>query len=106
MNDLSPTEKLSNLIAVLEVKQRIEYEELKDQFEITIDAIKRSSILTNAIAAFTSPAENKSGILNSLLGFASGFVSSKLINSKSSTIFKKFAGFGIQYITNKFLSKK
>ena len=106
MNDLSPTEKLSNLIAVLEVKQRIEYDELKDQFEITMDTIKPSSILTTAIAAFTSPTENKSGILNSLLGLASGFLSSKLINNKSNTIFKKLAGFGIQYITNRFLSKK
>lgn len=107
MNDLSPTQKLSNLIAILEVKQRIEYNELKDQFEITIDSIIRpESILTNVFAAFAPTAENKSGILNSILGLVTEFVSKKIIANKSNDLFKKFAGFGIQYIIHKFLSKK
>lgn len=107
MNDLSPTEKLSNLIAILEVKQRMEYEELKNQFDVTVDSIiKPQNILSNAIASFTSDTENNPGIVNSLLGLVSGFVSGKLIGNKSNNLFKKLAGFGIQYITNRFLSKK
>lgn len=107
MNDLSPTEKLNNLIAILKVKQRKDYETLKNQFEITVDTlIKPESILTNAFAAFTSTTENKAGIINSLLGLISGFVSNKLIADKSNNLLRKFAGFGIQYIANKFLPKK
>jgi hypothetical protein len=105
MNNLSSTEKLNNLIAVLEVKQRIEYAELKDQFETTIESMKPESILSNVLSTFTSPSE-KTGLAGTLLGLTSELVSNKLINGRSNNLFKKFAGLGIQYITNKFLQKK
>ncbi|MFC4815645.1 MULTISPECIES: hypothetical protein [unclassified Flavobacterium] len=106
MNDLSPTEKLSNLIAILEIKQRIEYDELKNQFEVTLDNIKPSSILTSAVSALTANTEIKPGLFNSLLGITIGFISNKLIKDGSNSFLKKFAGLGIQYISNTFLSKK
>jgi hypothetical protein len=105
MNNLSSTEKLSNLIAVLRVKQRIEYVELKDQFEITIESMKPESILSNTLSVFASPS-GKTGLASTLLSLTSELITNKLINGRSNNLFRKIAGLGIQYITNKFLQKK
>ncbi|MCL9806251.1 hypothetical protein NAT51_12005 [Flavobacterium amniphilum] len=107
MNNLSSTEKLNNLIAVLEVKQRMEYAELKDQFEVTIESMKPESIVSNVLSAFMSPSPSvKTGLAGTLLGLTTELISNKLINGKSNNLFKKLAGFGIQYIANKFSVKK
>lgn len=105
MSNLSPTEKLNNLIAVMEIKQRIEYNELKEQFDTTLEEIKPENILANTLASFTSGA-NRSGIVSTLVSLATDFITDKLIHGKSNNILQKFAGLGIQYITNTFFSKK
>lgn len=105
MNNLSSTEKLSNLIAILEAKQRIEYSELKNQFEVTIESMNPESILNSTLSTLFSPSGSSPGLAGTLLGVTTKLISNRFINGKSNNLLRKIAGFGIQYISNKFLQK-
>ena len=52
MSELPHTEELNNWIAILQVKQRMEYNELKNQLQITVDTIRPENILKDTFTAY------------------------------------------------------
>lgn len=107
MNILSNTQKLNQAIAVLEKKQNTEFTELKNTTNAFVEAIKPSNLLENVVNKFTSPTSNniKSNLLTSAISLASGFVTRKFIEKSSNSFVRKAAGYALQFLVTKLVSK-
>lgn len=105
MKVLTPTQKLSNAIDLLEQKQKQEFIDLKNQFDSLVETVKPVNLLNSTLKDFNTP-ETKTNIVNSLTSVASGYISRKLLVGDSSNIFKKIAGYSLQYLVTNFISKK
>lgn len=100
------SKQLDDAIAILEAKQKIEFVELKTQMNIFYEELRPTNILQNTIKNFSSNPNIKSNIINSALSLASGYVSGKLVNNASNSMFKKIAGYSLQYLMTNFIAKK
>lgn len=108
MKTLTPTKKLDGAIAILELRQTREFQEVKTQFDALIESTKPINIIKNTIEDFSST-PSKSSTLNiakSLTSIATGYVSRRLLLGNSSNIFKKITGYALQYVVTNFISKK
>ena len=105
MKILTPTQKINNAIALLEQKQKEEFQDVKHQFDILVETVKPVNLLNNVLEDFNTP-ETKTNIVNSITSIASGYISRKLLVGESTNIFKKIAGYTLQYAVTNFISKK
>ena len=107
MKPLTPTQKLENAIAILEQRQSIELQEIKNQFDSLIESTKPLNIIKNTLADFNNTPNAKSNIITSIIRIATGYLSRKiLIDDNSSNIIKKISGYALQYAVTNFLTKK
>ncbi|WP_298122109.1 hypothetical protein [Flavobacterium sp.] len=105
MKVLTPTQKLNNAIALLEQKQKEEFQDVKNQFDSLIETVKPVNLLNRTLKDFNTP-ETKTNLINSVTSIASGYISRKLLVGESTNIFKKLAGYTLQYAVTNFISKK
>ncbi len=106
MKNIDKAEQLDKAIAILEVRQKIEFVELKKQANLFYEELKPTNIIENAIKDFNSNPTIKSNIINSALSLASGYISGKLVNNNSNNLVKKIAGYGLQYLMTNFIAKR
>ncbi len=105
MKILTPTQKLSNAIDLLEAKQKKELDDVKLQVNSLLESMKPVNLLNNTLKDFNTP-ETKTNLINSVTSVASGYISRKFLIGDSSNIFKKIAGYTLQYAVTNFISKK
>lgn len=105
MKILTPTQKLNNAIALLEKKQKTEFQDVKNQFDALVETVKPVNLLNSTLKDLNTP-DTKSTILNTVTSFASGYISRKFLIGDSSNLFKKVAGYALQYAVTNFVSKK
>lgn len=105
MKTLTPTQKLNNAIALLEQRQKQEFQEVKHQFDALVETVKPVNLLNNALKDFNTP-ETKTNLINSITSVASGYISRKFLVGESTNIFKKIGGYVLQYAVTNFISKK
>lgn len=105
MKILTPTQKLNNAIALLEHKQKEEFQDVKNQFDALIETVKPVNLFNSTLKDFNTP-ETKTNLINSVTSIASGYISRKLLVGESTNIFKKLAGYTLQYAVTNFISKK
>lgn len=105
MKVLTPTQKLNNAITLLEHKQKEEFQDVKNQFDVLVETIKPVNLLNSTLKDFNTP-ETKTNLINSVTSIASGYISRKFLVGDSSNIFKKVAGYALQYAVTNFISKK
>lgn len=107
MKLLTPTDKLHNAITVLEIRQSIELNELKTQFDNLIETTKPINIIKNTLNDFSNTPDAKSNIIASITSIAAGYISRKiLVDDSSSNIIKKISGYALQFAVTNFISKK
>lgn len=105
MRTLTPTQKLSNAIDLLEQKQKEELLDVKNQLDSLFESIKPVNLLNKTLKDFNTP-ETKTNLLNSVTSVASGYISRKFLIGDTTNIFKKIAGYTLQYAVTNFISKK
>jgi hypothetical protein len=98
--------KLEQAIVLLEEKQRSQFKDLKNEFTAFSNELKPSNLIENVITSLKFNPSTKSTLVNSALSLVSGYISGKLINNSSNSIFKKIAGYGLQYVLTNFIGKK
>jgi hypothetical protein len=106
MKNIDKAKQLDKAIAILEVRQKTEFVELKKQADIFYEELKPTNIIENAIYGFNSNPAIKSNVINSALSLVSGYISGKLVNNPSNSLFKKIAGYGLQYLITNFIAKR
>lgn len=101
---------LEERILALENKQKVLAIEMKNQFDITYQGLKPSSLITNALKGTFNNIKNepklKGNIIELLLSLGGGYLSKKVLVGKSNSTIKNLFGYAIQFLTTKLISKK
>lgn len=107
MNTITNNQKLNESIAFLEKKQERELYELKNCTTAFLEVIKPSNLLDNVVNSFSVPAISsvKSNILTSAISLASGYISRKFIEGSTNNFFRKTAGYALQFLVTKLVSR-
>lgn len=77
MEKITTTAQLKNTILLLELKQKMEYELLKDQVRVSYDQLKPVNILKNMLQQAVAAPDLKNNLVNSVMGVAAGYLSKK-----------------------------
>ena len=101
MNPITSAAQLREIILQLESDQVMKGQILTEQFHQTLEDLKPLNIAKRTIVNMTSSPFLIENILGNVIGFASGFVSKKIVTGTSANIFRKLAGSLVQIsITN------
>lgn len=111
MNTISTADKLQQAIDVLEIKAHNQRIELKNQFQNFTQSLHPKSIIADSIhsltaGSLTAEPQIKSGITQSVLGLATGYLTKKFLINKSNSTFKNLAGYALQWAITHFINKK
>ena len=96
---------LDDSILALKIRQQQSLEEVKYQLEVCVDSFKPSKIINNTLHDLKESFEFKNNIFESILSLGGGYLSKKLIEGKSNSMFKRIMGTVIQFGVTRFLSK-
>ena len=99
-------EELDKAIELLEYQRDLKFESLKQQLVLTYESVKPINILNQTLIDFKESSQIKTNLMQSLVSLAGGYFSKKLLVGKSHSIFKKIAGYLVQYGVTNFISKK
>ncbi|MDP2387818.1 MAG: hypothetical protein Q8M29_15705 [Bacteroidota bacterium] len=92
MKNLDATILLKQLILEKESEKELRELLLKDQFRATFESLKPINIIKNTFKQIVTSPEIKTSIINSAIGFISGFVAKKLFVGGSNNPIKKMGG--------------
>jgi hypothetical protein len=103
MQSITTIEGLKNAIQILEVKQVVQGQKLREHFYLTYESLKPINLWKNALKEiFTSP-DLMESIPGSTMGLVSGVLIKKIFIGKSENMFRKLIGSILQFgITNIF----
>lgn len=104
MNNLTPTQKINNLILILEAKQELQYKSLKSSIDETIETIQPSNFATGFIKSLLFTKQAEAPLLASLIQLASHWISQKQTTEGPKSFIRKLADASIQYITKNLFS--
>src|SRR5690349_3562831 len=86
-------------LAIMELEQRraIQEKDLVEHFNFTYQSFRPLNLLKNAIEDIVGSPEIRDNIIKAAIGVGTGFVTKKLIVSKSNSLFKKILGGAIEF---------
>jgi len=93
MGQIKTTADLQKAIAALEQKQAAAWPLLEEQFLKTAESLKLVNVLKSTFKEFIAAPEVKTGVVNSVVGLATGFVAKKAIVGNTHNPLKKLLGF-------------
>ncbi len=99
------SELLNQAIESLELQQKNELRDIKNQFEKVCDSIRPINILSETISDFRSMHDVRNNVLTNVVSVATGYLSKRLILGSSQNMFKKIGGYLLQYAVTNFTSK-
>lgn len=79
MSTINNSKLLKETIALLEQKQELEFELLKQKALITYENLKPANLIKNTLARTFQLPDIKSTLTNNILGLATGYVTQKLV---------------------------
>ena len=106
LEKIANTTDLAAAIKILERRKFIQEEDLKDRFHDLAEDLKPTNILKNTIHEVQESTVLKHNLLKVALGLGAGYLSRKLVVSKSAGFVKKALGTAIQYGITNFIAKK
>jgi hypothetical protein len=92
MQSITTSEELKAAIEQLEVQQANEFILLKEQFQITKEALKPINILKGTFKEAVATPGLKTDAINAAIGFTTGILAKKLMIGKTINPFKKLLG--------------
>lgn len=93
-------------IELLKIKQSRELNALYNQFGIVKESLKPINIIKNTFSEAGNSTDFKKGLLNNVIGLATGYLSGKLLLSTTHNPIKKLLGGILQFTIGKFVAKK
>ena len=101
MQNITSTAGLKNAIQLLEVEQAVNGQLLKEQFHLTYESLKPVNLLKGTLKDISSSPYLIDNILGAAMGLATGYLTKKIIVSKSGNMFRKLIGSVLQFgVTN------
>ncbi len=92
MQPINSSTTLKNAIAELEVKQAAQAAQLGKQFTVIRESIKPVNLIKNAFHEVTESDEIKGNLLDTGIGFATGYLSKVLFQGASHSVGRNFLG--------------
>ncbi len=105
MENITSVAGLKNAIQLLEVEQEIKLKQLKEQFHLTYESLKPMSLLDGILKDFGSMSNVIDSLLGAVVGYASGYLSKKILVGGSANIFKRLLGSVLQFGVTNVVSK-
>jgi hypothetical protein len=99
-------QKLDILLVDLEMRKRVDFEDLKLQFDSTLNSLKPMKLLTDSFTDFKEIPDIRNNFLSSAVSIVGGYFSKKLLLGKSNSFIKKALGYALQFGITKLISKK
>jgi hypothetical protein len=96
---------LKEAISMLEIRQAEEGRLLKEHLFVIYDMLKPINLVKNAFNEIASAVESRKGLVNSLIGVLTGFLTQRLIIGSKPGLIKKLVGVLINYGTAAMISK-
>lgn len=106
MKALNQKQQLESKILDLKSQQSNQFNDLRSQYYDTIESIKPLNLLKSATASFMSQPNLKSNLINGVIGFGVNYVSKKFINVNSANPAKRIFGKVLKFAINNFIGKK
>ena len=101
MGTITTQHELKAAILLLEVQQAEEGKALKEQFQTVYDSIKPANIILNTLKDLGDSDLIKDGILNTSVGFGTGYLSKMIFQGVVNSPIKKLLGSALMFgITN------
>jgi hypothetical protein len=104
-NHIDATALLKKEIEELEIRQAEEGRLLKEHLFVVYDMLKPINLVKNAFNEIASAVESRKGLVNSLIGVLTGFLTQRLIIGSKPGLIKKLVGVLINYGTAAMISK-
>lgn len=93
-------------IKLLELRQRQEWAELKDQIQLTKESLKPMKLIKKGLGKINITSADSKDLLTTIATLGAGYLSSKLVMGKTQGPVKKFLGTILQMGVANFISKK
>lgn len=93
-------------IKLLELRQRQELQEFKDQIQLTKESLKPGRLIKNALGGIKIDSHEKKDIFSTILSIGAGYLSSKILVGQPQSTFKRFLGSMVQLAVANFVTKK
>ena len=101
MGTITTQHELKAAILRLEIQQIEEGKALKEQFHLAYDSVKPANIILNTLKDLGDSDLIKEGILNTSVGFGTGYLSKMIFQGVVNSPIKKLLGSALMYsITN------
>jgi hypothetical protein len=97
MQNITSTAGLKHAIHLLEVKQAISGQKLKEQFYLTCECLKPANLLKSTLTNISSSPNLIDTVLSTAIGLATGYLSKKIVVGASANIFRKLFGSMLQF---------
>ena len=97
MSKKHETDTLNERIVVLERRQAMEMNALKEQFHLTYESLRPMNILKKSLSEIATAPGLKSGIINGVIGLATGYLSKKVLIGSSHNPIKRIIGTLMEY---------
>jgi hypothetical protein len=105
MGTITTQHELRAAILRLEVQQSEDGKALKEQFYLVYDSVKPANIILNTLKDLGDSDLIKDGILNTSVGFGTGYLSKMLFQGLVKSPIKKLLGSALMYSIKNLVSK-
>lgn len=103
---IANTSDLGTAIKRLELKRKLQEEELKEKSHQLLESLKPANILKHTLNEVRESTPLKHNLFKVALGLGAGYFSKQLIIGKSAGVAKKALGAALQYGITHFVAKK
>lgn len=101
IENINTLKDLKAAIIALEMQHDLLSKQLKEEFHLTYESLKPVNIIKKAIEDIQSSPYLVDNIVGAITGFATGYVSKKILVGSSDSLFRKISGFILQFgLTN------
>ena len=97
MQNITTARELSDTIRLLEERQAVQGQVLKQQFFVVIESIRPVNIIKNTLKEVVSTNDLVSNILSTTLGLTAGYISNKTVIGASGNLLRKLLGTLLQF---------
>jgi hypothetical protein len=96
MSKITTTEELREAIRLLEIEQKAEGLQLKEQVRSTYESLRPANLIASTLKELTVMPDLKGDLLNAGLGLASGYLSKKAVIGNTDNPLKQLLGTFLQ----------
>lgn len=98
--------EIESKITFLKAKQESDFEDLHNQYLITIESIKPLNLIKSASKSLIEAPNLKANLINGAIGFGVNYFSKNLVNENSANPVKRVLGKVLKFAIKNFIGKK